>query len=559
MSDSELSDLPSDHESYSQMINLYRRELLDTRPPTVKMIFLQPGCGYSLPPQGLKQSSTGNLWRHYSLKHPTAHSLKHPTVSYALKNENRQSSSASSSTSSFFNPRPSDLLKQPGNPSKYKELLLQFIVSNNLSIRLVESYSFRELVQFLSPTTIAISARTLHRELQRQFSYHRGQLQLELYSHIKKGGRVLITTDAWSARNYTDYAAVTVHWIVDKWQQKSKVLDVVHLKEPIHSGEYLAQQLAIVTDDMGITGAVFTCTRDNASANTIMLAEYEKIARDQEVTTQQPWTFRVKEGDLFSASPMQIYAALNLSSVLEVFPHHLHTTLQILQVGNWGCCSAQSGEGGELPTNIPRSAILPWYRAAAKQYEITFHKPLFFGMLPVAIIGGGPVGLVSSILLSQQEIPHVLFERHPSTYIHPKACGMNQRSMEIFRQMGIEAEILEHRAPPDTVSRTDWYTSLGPNGREIIGRDAWGGGKYQGEYNRASPSPYVLLPQIRLEAILQKKALQLNCAGIHYGVHVTAVEEQADWVILTLMPNNGSGGGSKSKQVMSLKLTEGEA
>ncbi|KFY79733.1 hypothetical protein V499_01319 [Pseudogymnoascus sp. VKM F-103] len=123
-------------------------------------------------------------------------------------------------------------------------------------------------------------------------------LQLELNSHIRRGGRISITTDAWSARNYTDYAAITAHWINDKWQQKSKVLDVIHLQEPIHSGEYLAQQLALVTDDMGITGAVFTCTRDNASANTVMLAEYERIAKDQEVTTQQPWTFRVKEGDV---------------------------------------------------------------------------------------------------------------------------------------------------------------------------------------------------------------------------------------------------------------------
>lgn len=249
MSDSELSDLPSDHESYSQIeelslphlipqstpilpsvevVNgslsnilqgprvvlppttsklftkgLYRRELLDTRPPTIKMVCLQPDCGFSIPSQGLKQSSTGNLWRHYS--------LKHPAVSYALKNENRQSSSTSSSTSSFFSPRPLAISKQSSNPSKYKELLLQFIVSNNLSIRLVESHSFRELVQFLSPTTISISARTLHRELQRQFSYHRGQLQLELNSHIRRGGRISITTDAWSARNYTDYAAITAH------------------------------------------------------------------------------------------------------------------------------------------------------------------------------------------------------------------------------------------------------------------------------------------------------------------------------------------------------------
>jgi 2-polyprenyl-6-methoxyphenol hydroxylase-like FAD-dependent oxidoreductase len=40
---------------------------------------------------------------------------------------------------------------------------------------------------------------------------------------------------------------------------------------------------------------------------------------------------------------------------------------------------------------------------------------------PVAIIGGGPVGLVSSILLSQQKIPYVLFERYPSTSIHPRS------------------------------------------------------------------------------------------------------------------------------------------
>jgi 2-polyprenyl-6-methoxyphenol hydroxylase-like FAD-dependent oxidoreductase len=57
---------------------------------------------------------------------------------------------------------------------------------------------------------------------------------------------------------------------------------------------------------------------------------------------------------------------------------------------------------------------------------------------PVAIIGGGPVGLSSSIFLSLRNIPYVLFERHHGTLIHPKACGLNQRTGEIFRQMGVE-------------------------------------------------------------------------------------------------------------------------
>lgn len=55
--------------------------------------------------------------------------------------------------------------------------------------------------------------------------------------------------------------------------------------------------------------------------------------------------------------------------------------------------------------------------------------------LPVIIVGGGPVGLSCSILLSLRRIPHILFERHAHTSTHPKACGINQRTTEIFRVM----------------------------------------------------------------------------------------------------------------------------
>lgn len=64
----------------------------------------------------------------------------------------------------------------------------------------------------------------------------------------------------------------------------------------------------------------------------------------------------------------------------------------------------------------------------------------------IIIIGGGPVGLSASILLSLRHIPHILFERHTSTSIHPKACDINQRTTEIFRVMGIEDEAYAHAA-----------------------------------------------------------------------------------------------------------------
>ena len=59
--------------------------------------------------------------------------------------------------------------------------------------------------------------------------------------------------------------------------------------------------------------------------------------------------------------------------------------------------------------------------------------------VPVLIVGGGPVGLTASILLSQHGIRSLLVERHPGTAILPKARGINARTMEMYRQCGVDA------------------------------------------------------------------------------------------------------------------------
>src|SRR6201986_3754605 len=69
--------------------------------------------------------------------------------------------------------------------------------------------------------------------------------------------------------------------------------------------------------------------------------------------------------------------------------------------------------------------------------------------VPVVIVGGGPVGLTASLLLSQHGVKSLLVERHPGTAILPKARGINARTMEMYRQMGIEADIRAAGFPPD--------------------------------------------------------------------------------------------------------------
>ncbi|MBK5471731.1 MULTISPECIES: FAD-dependent oxidoreductase [Bacillus] len=58
--------------------------------------------------------------------------------------------------------------------------------------------------------------------------------------------------------------------------------------------------------------------------------------------------------------------------------------------------------------------------------------------VPVLIVGGGLSGLSSALFLAKHNIDYVLIERHPSTAIHPKAGGITFRTMELFRELGLE-------------------------------------------------------------------------------------------------------------------------
>jgi putative polyketide hydroxylase len=61
--------------------------------------------------------------------------------------------------------------------------------------------------------------------------------------------------------------------------------------------------------------------------------------------------------------------------------------------------------------------------------------------VPVLIVGGGIVGLSASLFLSHHGIASLLVERHPSTSIHPRARGVNARTMELYRELGIDEAV----------------------------------------------------------------------------------------------------------------------
>jgi putative polyketide hydroxylase len=68
---------------------------------------------------------------------------------------------------------------------------------------------------------------------------------------------------------------------------------------------------------------------------------------------------------------------------------------------------------------------------------------------PVLIVGGGYAGLASSLFLSHHGVRSVLVDRHPAVSIQGRARGINQRTMEIYRPLGIEPGIREAGRPFD--------------------------------------------------------------------------------------------------------------
>ncbi|MBX9703657.1 MAG: FAD-dependent oxidoreductase, partial [Silvanigrellaceae bacterium] len=84
--------------------------------------------------------------------------------------------------------------------------------------------------------------------------------------------------------------------------------------------------------------------------------------------------------------------------------------------------------------------------------------------IPVLIVGAGPVGLCMALGLARAGIECLLVEKHPTTTNHPKARGVNIRSMEIFRLWGLETAMREHQLPREA-HRFIWLETL--QGAEI--------------------------------------------------------------------------------------------
>ncbi|MFI6850140.1 FAD-dependent monooxygenase [Kitasatospora sp. NBC_00085] len=92
--------------------------------------------------------------------------------------------------------------------------------------------------------------------------------------------------------------------------------------------------------------------------------------------------------------------------------------------------------------------------------------------VPVLIVGGGYAGLATSLFLSHHGVRSLLVDRHAGVAVQGRARGINPRTMEIYRPLGIEPLIKEAGRPFDADSGVVRCANLSSEWNWIMQQDS---------------------------------------------------------------------------------------
>ena len=160
---------------------------------------------------------------------------------------------------------------------------------------------------------------------------------------------------------------------------------------------------------------------------------------------------------------------------------------------------------------------------------------------PVLVVGGGITGLSAALFLARQGLSPLLVERHPDLLIHPRARGFTPRTVELYRQVGLEAAIRAH-----SYARGDGFNWVAVRAETVAGD--WVRAEEPPEDDGAadaSPSGFAPIDQDKLEVLVRARAQELG-ADIRFSTELTSFE-QDDGGVTAQLTDRSSGASSRVK------------
>ncbi|MEU2503531.1 FAD-dependent monooxygenase [Streptomyces sp. NPDC007863] len=152
---------------------------------------------------------------------------------------------------------------------------------------------------------------------------------------------------------------------------------------------------------------------------------------------------------------------------------------------------------------------------------------------PVAVVGGGPVGLMLALLLDRQGVPCVVLNSEADVPGRPRGSTHNARTMEHYRTLGLAERIRALGLPAGHSAGISFFTRYNahelallpwPGTGEVVRRRAGA--------DRADPTPEPMhrANQMYVERLLLDHARGRRGITLRYGWTVTALRESAGHV-----------------------------
>ncbi|MFC6883222.1 MULTISPECIES: FAD-dependent oxidoreductase [Actinomadura] len=153
--------------------------------------------------------------------------------------------------------------------------------------------------------------------------------------------------------------------------------------------------------------------------------------------------------------------------------------------------------------------------------------------VPVLIVGGGYAGLASALFLSHHGVRCTLVDRHPGVSVQGRARGINQRTMELYRPLGIEPRIREAGRPFDGESGVVRCASLAGEWTWLLGDDA------RAPLPDLTACGFGMADQRTVEPILIDAA-RARGADIRFGARCLSAEPGPDGITATVADATGA-------------------
>ncbi len=162
--------------------------------------------------------------------------------------------------------------------------------------------------------------------------------------------------------------------------------------------------------------------------------------------------------------------------------------------------------------------------------------------VPVAIVGGGPVGLMLALFLDRHGVKSVVFNSEPTVRAHPKGSTHNSRSMEHYRRLGFAAQVRKLGLPDDHPTDSVYMTRL--SGRELARLPMPSEAEKMRIVAASSRTDQIVEPvhranQMYVEALLLERARACANIALRFGWNVDEFTQDNDGVTLRAQSADG--------------------